>query len=315
VSLSGNDATTIGKLLDLAPQGTATCLYKPDVLLRFEFRGAPTHYEDLEISTVGCDHPIATAGGRTWLVPQTLADFLSTDSIATGMKTTPPPVPDVTGLSLPDATEILARAGLTITPDERVTDPLLTPDTVVLQDPPAGPGMTWSGNEVDVLLSQQPAPGCSLSQLVFDYHGVQYGTGNAFSDLDVRDTAATPCTLIGPISIVGVDAGGHDVTNRLTLPVAGDLVLTAHTTPRAVDASPSKNVVMAWIPIQANVRDGPDANGSCADHLVTPATWLVTVAGAERAVRNGAGASEPPMSACQGQLNVALTPSPVGPLN
>jgi hypothetical protein len=315
VTLSGNDATNIGKLLDLAPEGTATCLYKPDVLLRFEFRGVPTQHEDVEVSSVGCDHPIASVGGRTWLLPQTLAEFLSSDAIVTGAKTTPPRVPDVTGLSLAEATKVLARAGLTIAPDERVTDPLLTPDTVVLQDPPAGPGMTWSGTDVEVLLSQQPAPACSLGQLAFDYRGVQYGTGNAFSDLDVRDIATTPCTLTGPISVVGVDAGGHSVTNPLTLPVAGDLVLTAHAPPRAVDGSPSENVVMAWIPIQANVRDGPDANGSCADHLVTPAKWLVTVASAERAVPNGAGASEPPMSACQGRLNVALPPSPVGPLD
>lgn len=314
MTLSANDATNIGKLLDFAPQGTATCQYKPDVLLRFEFRGVPTHYEDLELSTVGCDHPIATAGGHSWLIPQTLADFLS-DAVATGVKTIPPAVPDVTGLSLAEATEILARAGLTITPDERVTDPLLAPDTVVLQDPPAGPGMTWSGTEVDVLLSQLPAPACSLGQLAFDYHGVQYGTGNAFSDLDVRDIAATPCTLTGPISVIGVDAGGHAVTNRLAFPVAADLVLTADAPPRAADGSAAKNEVMAWIPLEADVRDGPDANGSCADHLVTPAKWLVTVADAERAVPNGAGASEPPMNACQGQLNVAVPPSPVGPLN
>jgi len=315
VTLSGNDATNIGKLLDLAPQGTATCLYKPDVLLRFEFRGAPTHHEDLEISTVGCDHPIATAGGHTWLLPQTLADFLSTDAIANGVKATPPAVPDVTGLSLAEATEVLARAGLTITPDERVTDPLLTPDTVVLQDPPAGPGMTWSGTEVDVLLSQQPASACSLGQLAFDYHGVQYGTGNAFSDLDVRDIAATPCTLTGPISVVGVDASDHDVTNRLTLPVAGDLVLTADAPPRAVDGSAAKDVVMAWIPLEADVRDGPDTNGSCANHLVLPKTWDVTVAGEQRSVPNGAGASEPPMNACQGKLDVAVPPSPITTLN
>jgi hypothetical protein len=315
VTLSGNDATNIGKLLDLAPKGTATCLYKPDVLLRFEFTGAPTQDEDVEVSSVGCDHPIASVGGHTWLLPQTLADFLSTNAVATGAKATPPPVPDVTGLSLAQATEVLARAGLTITPDERVTDPLLSPDTVVLQDPPAGPGMTWSGTEVDVLLSQQPASACSVGQLAFDYRGVQYGTGNAFSDLDVRDIAATPCTLTGPISVVGVDAGGHSVTNRLTLPVAADLILTARAPPREVDGSASKDVVMAWIPLEADVRDGPDANGSCADHLVAPKTWLVTVAGEQRAVPNGAGASEPPMSACQGRLNVALPPSTITALN
>jgi PASTA domain len=317
VTLSGNDATNIGKLLDLAPQGTATCLYKPDVWLRFEFRGAPAHYEDLEISTVGCDHPIATAGGHTWLISQQLADFLSADAIAPGAKQSSPPIPDVTGLSLTEATQVIARAGMTVATysDDRVTDPLLSPNTVVLQDPPAGAGMIGSTTEVDVLLSQLPAPACSLGELAFDYRGVQYGTGNAFSDLDVRDITATPCTLIGPISVVGVDAGGRDVTNRLTLPVAGDLVLSADAPPRAVDGSAAKNVVMAWIPLEADVRDGPDANGSCTNHLVLPKTWDVTVAGGQRFVPNGAGTAEPPMNACQGNLDVAVPPSTITALN
>lgn len=317
VTLSRNDATNIGKLLELAPQGTATCLYKPDVLLRFEFRGAPTHYEDLEISTVGCDHAIATAGGHTWLISQQLANFLSADAIAPGAKPNSPPIPDVTGLSLAEATEVIARAGMTMTTysDDRVTDPLLSPNTVVLQDPPAGAGVIGSTTEVDVLLSQLPAPACSLGQLAFDYHGVQYGTGDAFSDLDVRDIAATPCTLTGPISVVGVDAGGHVVTNRLTLPVAGDLVLTAKAPPRALDGSAAKNVVMAWIPLEADVRDGPDVNGSCTNHLVLPKTWAVTVAGEQRSVPNGAGASEPPMNACQGKLDIAVPPSTITPLD
>jgi hypothetical protein len=313
VTLSENDATNIGKLLDLAPPVTATCLYKPDVLLRLEFRGPRTQHEDLEVSTVGCDHPIATAGGHTWLIPQTLADFLSTDAIATGERVTPPPVPDVTGLSLADATEILARVGLTITPDERVTDPLLAPDTVVLQDPPAGPGMPWSGTEVDVLLSQQPAPACSLHQLAFDYHGVQYGTGDAFSDLDVRNIAATPCTLTGPISVAGVDPGGHPVTNRVTLPVATDLVLTAKAPPRAAGEDVPKNAVIAWIPLEVNAR-GSDVDGSCTN-LVVPTGWAVTVAGSETTVRNGAGAAEPPIRACDGKLLVAPSPAAITALS
>lgn len=315
VTLSSNDATNIGKLLDLEPEGTATCLYKPDVLLRFEFTGAPNRDEDVEVNTVGCDHPIASFDGHTWLLPQALAEFLSFDAIAPAEKGNVPPVPNVTGLSLAEAAQIITRAGMTIYSDNRVTDRLLSPDTVVMQDPPAGAGMIGNGTEVDVLLSQQPAPVCSLGQLAFDYHGVQYGTGNAFSDLDVRDIAATPCTLTGPISVVGIDAGGRAVTNRLSLPVSGELILTAHAAPRALDGSTASDVVMAWIPLQADVRDGPDANGSCVDHLVTPAKWLVTVADGQRAVPNGAGASEPPMNACQGQLDVAVPPSPVGPLN
>lgn len=314
VALSGNDATNIGKLLDLAPEGTATCSYKPDVLLRFEFRGAPKEDEDVEVSSVGCDHPTASVEGRTWLISPTLADFLSADAIAPGAKGNPPPVPNVTGLSLAEASDIITRAGMTIYPSDRVTDPLLSPDTVVLQDPPAGAGMIGSGTEVDVLLSQQPAPACSAAQLAFDYHGVQYGTGDAFSDLDVRDTGATPCTLTGPISVVGVDIGGHAVTNHLSFSVARDLVLTARASARAPGSGAPNNAVIAWVPLEANVRDGPDAGGSCARHLVVPNTWLVTLADGVKSAPNGDGAAEPPMSACEGKLDVPINPSPITPL-
>jgi len=60
--------------------------------------------------------------------------------------------------------------------------------------------------------------------------------------------------------------------------------------------------VIAWIPLQANVRDGPDANGSCVDHLVVPASWLLTFWDGQKVVPNGAGPANPPMSACEGQL-------------
>ena len=309
VVLNRNDANNIGKLLDLAPEGAATCAYKPDVLLRFGY--ADGTEEDVEVATVGCDRPAASVGGRTWLLTQTFADFLSTDAIAPGLKGNP--VPDVTGLSLAEATAVITHAGLTIRSGGRVTDPLLSADTVLLQDPPSGTGSI--GTEVDVLLSQQPAPACKPAQLAIDYHGVQYGTGNAFSDLDVRDTAAAACTLTAPMSVIGLDAAGRTVTNHVTFTVALDLILTARAPARAVDGSVRDDVVIAWVPLEANVRDGPDAGGSCADHLVVPKTWLLSVGGGERRVPNGAGAAEPPMSACEGKLNVPLTPAQITSLN
>lgn len=309
VVLSQNDANNIGKLLDLAPAGADTCAYKPDVLLRFQYSDAPE--EDVQVASVGCDQPTATVGGRSWLIPQTLADYLSSDSIAPGLPGNP--VPDVTGLSLTDATVIITKAGLTIVSGERVTDPLLSANTVVLQDPPAGTGVI--GGEVDVLLSQQPAPACLVTQLAADYHGVQYGTGDAFADLDVRDTSATACTLTGPISVVGLNAAGHAVTNQLTFTVARDLILSADTPPRAVDAGAPQNEVIAWVLLEADVRDGPDAGGSCVDHLVVPRAWLLKVGGGEKRVPNGVSTSQPPMGACEGKLAVPINPPPITALS
>ncbi len=315
VLLSQNDANNIGKLLDLAPASSANCEHQPDAVLRFNYDDGTE--ADVEIFAVpqpddtGCDQPTASVAGRVWLLPPALASFLDADPAALGAKGNPPPAPSVTGLSLAEATQVITHAGMTVYSGGRVTDPLLSPDTVVLQDPPAGAVTIGSGAEVDLLLSQQPAPACTATQLALDYHGVQYGTGNAFSDIDVRDVGATPCTLTGPISVVGLDAAGHAVTNRLTFPVAEQLILTARAPARAVDGGSPIDVVIAWVPLQANVRDGPDAGGSCADHLVVPKTWLLTVGGRDKPVPNGAGIAEPPMSACQGRLNVTPTPSPI----
>jgi hypothetical protein len=309
VVLGQNEANNIGKLLDLAPEGTAICEFKPDVLLRFEYADAAE--EDVEVTSVGCDQPTVMVGGRTWLISQTLADYLSSDAIAPGLPGNP--VPDVTGLSLSEATAVITRAGLTIRAGGWVTDELLSADTVVLQDPPSGTGII--GNEVDVLLSQEPAPACKASQLAIDYHGVQYGTGEAFSDLDVRDIGATPCTLTGPISVTGLGAAGHAVTNQLTFAVARDLILTARAPARVADAGVPNGAVIAWVPLEADVRDGPDAGGSCADHLVVPKTWLLTLADGEHRVPNGEGVAEPPMSACQGRLDVPINPPQITALN
>jgi hypothetical protein len=305
VFLNQNDANNIGKLLNLAPEGTANCAYKPDVLLRFRYHNGTE--EDVDVSTVGCDNPTVTVGGRAWLITQTLADYLSSDATMPGLPANP--VPDVTGLSLSEATTVIARAGLTIRSGGWVTDPLLNADTVLLQDPPAGTGIL--GSQVYVLLSQEPAPACKTSQLAIDYHGVQYGTGEAFSDLDLRDTAATACTLTGPISVVGLGATGHAVTNQLTFAVARDLILTAHTAALAAGAGVPSDTVIAWVPLEANIRDGPDTGGSCADHLVVPKAWLITLADGEQRIPNGVSVAEPPMSACQGRLDVPVTPPQV----
>jgi hypothetical protein len=319
VLLTQDDATTIGRLLDLAPAGTANCEGPPDALLRFGYRDGTR--ADVEIfaaplpDETGCDQSTASVAGHVWVLSPTLASFLEGIAIAPGVGATPPAVPDVTGLSLAKAADVLRKAGLTIHSGGRVTDPLLSADTVVLQDPPAGPGMTWSGTEVDVLLSQLPGPACSLTQLAFDYRGVQHGTGDAFSDLDVRNTGPAACTLSSPITIVGLNSKGAKDTSLEGFAISSDLVLTAHTPMRGPDGSVPIGEVIAWVPIQANVRDGPDAKGSCSNHLVVPANWLVTYGDGQKLVPNGTpGSTYPPMSACEGQLMSGLTPAMVTPI-
>ncbi len=298
VVLSGDDAVSIAKILFLAPApaGTANCAQTPDALLRFGHSDGTE--ADVEVYSIGCEQPTVSVGAQVWLIDSTLASFLSGDAIAPGLPGNP--VPDVTGLSFAEAASTITHAGLTIRSGGRVTDPLLSTDTVVLQNPPSGTGDI--GGEVDVLLSQQPAPECIASELAVDDRGVGHGTGDAFGNFDIRDIGANACTLTGPVSIVGLNDTGHPVTNRQTFAVSRDLVLTAMTALLAAGDYPPPDASIAALTIEADVRDGPDADGSCSGHLVTPATWAVTLAGGTKVVRNGSGTDETTMSACQGQL-------------
>jgi hypothetical protein len=305
VVLSANDAINIAKILDLAPPGTSNCADTPDALLRFG-HGDGTE-ADVEVFSIGCEQPTASVGGHVLLIDPTLASFLSGDAIAPGLPGNP--VPDVTGLSFAEATSVITRAGLTIRSGGRVTDPLLSTDTVVLQDPPSGTGII--GSEVDVLLSQQPAPTCAAAQLTVDYRGVGYGTGDAFGSFDIRDVGVRACTLVGPVSFVGRDAAGQPVTNRQTFAVSRDLVLTANAAMRDASDDIPMGASIAWVTIEADVRDGPDADGTCGGHLVIPAAWAVTVAGETKVVRNGSGTDETTMGACEGQL---IGPQPLIPI-
>jgi hypothetical protein len=85
---------------------------------------------------------------------------------------------------------------------------------------------------------------------------------------------------------------------------------------RAVDGSVPTGTVIAWVPIQADVRDGPDVDGSCAGHLVVPKEWLLDVAGGAKVAPNGDGTAQTTMSACEGELAVPpQIPSQVTAIN
>jgi hypothetical protein len=222
------------------------------------------------------------------------------------------PAPDLTGLSLSEATDAARSAGLSVAVGGRTTNTLIAPDTVVLQYPPDGTGII--GNTIDLLLSQQPAPACTVSQLEIDYRGLSYSATQNFATLDVRDISSTPCTLSGPIEVVGRNAAGHQDTNVQTFPVTAGLVLTAHTAKLDPAGAVPAGVSIARLPLQANVRDGPDANGSCARHLVVPASWAVSLAGGTKLVRNGDG-TQRGFSACLGQLSGPTPQAPVTAIN
>jgi PASTA domain len=314
--LDGNRPVVIGRLgagilaeiLDAAPAGAAACTSKPDALLRFNYADGTT--SDVEVAYLGCDPPTASAGGQIRTLDSGVGKYLETAAVSGGLMGNP--APDLTGLSLTEATDVARGAGLSVAVGGRTTDTLVAPDTVVLQYPPGGTGMI--GNTVDLLLSQQPEPACTVSQLEIDYRGLSYSATQNFATLDVRDTSSQSCTLSGPIEVVGRNAAGHQDTNVQTFAVTAGLVLTAHTAKIDPSGAVPGGASIAGVQLQANVRDGPDANGSCARHLVIPATWAVSLAGGTKLVRNG-DATQRAFSACLGQLSGPTPQLPVTTIN
>lgn len=216
-------AGILADLLNRAPAAAATCAAEPDAVLRFSYPDGSQ--SDVDMSSVGCAVPTVSAGGQTRALSTVLASYLDTDTIAFGLPGNP--VPDLTGLTTAQASFAAIRAGYTFAASERITDARLPVGTVVLQYPPAGTGII--GNEIDVLVSQQPTPTCLPGQLAVDYRGVGDGAGEEFANFFIRDTSSSACTLLGPVSVVGVDAVGHKVTNLETYPVGSDVGLTANT--------------------------------------------------------------------------------------
>ena len=301
-------AQILAEILNAAPIGAAACADKPDAVLRFSYPDGTT--SDVEVADLGCNQPTASAGGQVRMLESAVGEYLGVDAGAAGLPGDP--VPDLTGLSLTQATEVARGAGFSVAIGGRTTDPLVATDTVVLQYPPGGTGII--GNTIDLLLSQQPAPACTVSQLAIDYRGLSYGTGQNFATLDIRDTSSKPCTLTGLIEVVGRNAAGHQDTNLQTFPVTPGLVLTAHTVKIDPAGAVPAGASIAWVPLQANVRDGPDQNGSCARHLVIPATWAVSLAGGTKVVRNGEG-TQPAFIACLGRLGGPTPQAPVTTIN
>jgi hypothetical protein len=166
---------------------------------------------------------------------------------------------------------------------------------------------------VGLLLSQQPAPTCTSAQVAVDLQGVQHGTGENFTNVQLRDTSPSACTLTAVVSITGLDAAGGSVTNTVTSVLAPNFVLTGDASPRTapgdIDGETTGDLLLS-----ADVRDGPDADGSCAHHLVAPATWSIVIEGTPRVLPNGDGTPETVFSACQGNLfgtpSVPLSPTP-----
>ncbi len=132
------------------------------------------------------------------------------------------------------------------------------------------------------------ASDCSDDALALAYYSGAAATGNDFGTLVLANTQAEPCTLVGPLRIVGVDARGVADTNAVTVEVAGHLILTAHGEFPPVRSGFPSGLNDAGIVLVAEYRDdSTSANGMCTEHQVIPVAWRLTLPnGSHRTVAN-----------------------------
>lgn len=141
--------------------------------------------------------------------------------------------------------------------------------------------------QVGLTLAVRPAPACTRSQLGLSYLGGEPAAGNDFGELVLRDVAARPCRLAGPVRITGVNAQGVTVTHLVTGQVLAPGVLSPHVT-GTVRGAPTAGALAEAIRLTAEYRDDSKSpNGLCTPHWVIPARWSVRLAGgAVISVRN-----------------------------
>lgn len=153
---------------------------------------------------------------------------------------------------------------------------------------------------------------CRGNQLAVDFRGVAFGMGNAFANFVIRDSSPVACTLIGPITVVGMGARNAPVTQQVTLLVAAGLVLSADARELAPEAGPPPGVSIGWFQVAAvAVHAAPD--GTCTDQ-VDPVNWSIVGARATFLVANG-GASGDGLTVCDGRLEIPPTPDSVRALD
>src|SRR5260221_10079157 len=137
-------------------------------------------------------------------------------------------------------------------------------------------------------------PSCAVGQLALDYYGKTTRHGNDFALIRIRDTAAQPCALTGPITVVGLGTSGATDTPTLTYAVTNGIVLTANAARVAVAAAPPAGEVVGDLTLAADYRDDPTSPGAlCTRQGVTPSSWPLTFPDGPRTVARPALTSNP----------------------
>jgi hypothetical protein len=171
-----------------------------------------------------------------------------------------------------------------------------------------------SGEPSPQLIPTQPVPICQFGALAFDFYVGGASTGNDFATIRIRDVGAQPCMYEDPVDLVGTDARGEVVTQRLHSTVGSPIFLTAHTARIPDNAEAPLPSGIADVLIAAEYRDAATSDGLCHTPVI-PAFFRLTLPGGTRTVANVSrgvpqAVTQNGFVTCSGQLD---TPDPITP--
>jgi len=271
---------------------------------------------DLAVVTAG-----VSAGALSFQIESDLFSYTAISASARGPRT-----PGLIGLSGTAAQAAAQRRGYSLNFGGAVLDQQVPFGTVVFQSPSPDAITSLPGSQVDLILGVGHAPDCATRQLALSFIGGGAGAGNDFGTLVVRDTAARPCTLSGPLLVTGLGVSGRADTTTTRLPVSGVTVLSPDAGPITSHVSGASTISGAWpgelaglVSLVAEYRDSAaTSNGLCAPLWVIPTTWRVTFPDGGALLVSNADPGDPVkltpsggFVTCRGQLG-ALQPAYVG---
>ncbi|MGD0595741.1 MAG: PASTA domain-containing protein [Acidimicrobiales bacterium] len=286
VLLGAYAASAIAVLINEGPSGgalTKRCAaIPPDVVLLFGYASR----EEIAVDVVefGCPRSLAYLGGHARVLDATLTSTLVATAGFAGVRFTGALAPDVEGLPLVKARQVAAARGFDAADGGEEVDPFLKSGTVLLQYPPAGfPGI---GRQLDLVIAVGREPPCSSADVVFQYIGS--GVLNAFEDVGsivVRDVSVRACLFPSTVNATGLNAADQPVTRTITagiglrtdLGVQQSLLVLS---PRAIP------IVGGQVPLSESVGDLSLTGGTCANHRLVPASFLLRFAAGTAIVAN-----------------------------
>jgi hypothetical protein len=297
VLLGAYAANALTVMINEAPPGDALtkrcAAIPPDVVLLF---GYTSSREEVAVDVVefGCPRPLAYLGRNARVLDATLTSTLVATAGLAGARFPGALAPDVEGLPLVKAGRVAADKGFAAGDTGDEVDPSVKFGSVLLQYPPAG--FAGIGSQLDLVIAVGREPTCSSADVVFQYVGG--GAVNSFQDVGsivARDVSRRACLFPSTVKATGLNAAGKPVTRTITAAVG--LMTDLGLQQSLLVVSPRANPFVAGqVPLGEMLGQLSLTGGTCANHRLVPASFLLRFAAGRAVVANASSSPSDELS-------------------